>query len=100
MRILIAALSLLVLASCGARVTGEVGKACVDADRRAANSALCQCVQSAANRHLSQRDQVIAATFFETPDLAQEMRARDDRGSEAFWQRYKNFSRTAERSCR
>lgn len=100
MRIKMLALSLTVLSGCGAGVTGEIGKACVASDRRAANPRLCSCIQSAANRHLTARDQELAATFFAEPDIAQEIRARDDRGSEAFWQRYKDFSRTAERSCR
>jgi len=100
MRTLFVILPLLALAACGPGVTGEIGKACIAADRSAANPRLCSCVQAAANRHLNGRDQELAATVFETPDLAQEIRARDDRASEAFWQRYKDFSRTAERSCR
>ena len=100
MRILMLALCVAALASCGPRVTGEIGKACLASDRSAANPRLCNCVQAAANRHLNGRDQELAATFFANPDIAQEIRARDDRASEAFWQRYKDFSETAERSCR
>ena len=100
MRTLMLTLPFVALAGCGSGVTGEIGKACIAADRSAATARLCSCVQAAANRHLNGRDQELAATFFAEPDLAQEIRARDDRASEAFWQRYKDFSRTAERSCR
>ncbi|PIE11846.1 MAG: arginine transporter [Rhodobacterales bacterium] len=98
MRILLLTLSLAVLASCGAR--GTIGKACSGSDRSAANPRLCNCIQSVANRTLSRADQRRAAPFFEDPDKAQEMRARDDAGSEAFWRRYKDFAEAAERSCR
>lgn len=88
---------LIILASCGARVTGEIGKACIAADRRAANPALCSCVQRAADATLTQREQVRAATFFDNPQLAQDTRKASPSGR--FWTRYKNFSSTAKRMC-
>lgn len=91
-------LSLLTLAACGGRVTGEIGKACIAADRKAANPALCSCVQRAADATLTQREQVRAATFFENPQLAQDTRKASPSGR--FWTRYKNFSSTAKRMCR
>lgn len=91
---------LLTLTACGGRVTGEVGKACIAADRRAANSSLCSCVQRAANATLTGSEQVRAATFFEDPQLAQDTRQSDNSSNERFWQRYKKFSATAKRMCR
>ncbi len=100
MRIIGAILVLAVLGSCGSRVTGEIGKACVASDRSAANPRLCSCIQQAANRHLNQRDQELAATFFGDEELANDIKINDSRSADAFWARYRDFTRTAERSCR
>jgi len=89
----------MILAACGG-VRGEIGAACAESDRRGATDRLCSCVQAAANRHLNARDQALAATFFEDPDRAQEIRARTDRASNAFWDRYLAFTSQAKRSCR
>jgi len=90
---------LAVLSACGPRVTGEVGKACIAADRQSASRTLCSCVQNAANATLNGSDQARAATFFENPELAQETR-RSDRGSdERFWDRYQAFTQRARQSC-
>jgi hypothetical protein len=100
MRKLILLGALVTLTACGGgRVSGDVGKACVAADRRAASTRLCSCVQQAANQTLNASDQRRAATFFEEPHLAQETRQSDNSGSERFWQRYKKFSATAKRMC-
>ena len=93
-------LSLIALAACGPRVTGEVGKACVTSDRSAANPRLCNCVQQAANRTLNGADQVRAAAFFANPQLAQDTRQSDNSSSEAFWDRYTAFADYARRLCR
>lgn len=92
-------LILVSLAACGPRVTGEVGKACISSDRDAANRRLCSCVQQAANQTLNGSDQIRAAEFFTTPDLAQQTRQSDNRGDERFWDRYKVFADTARRIC-
>lgn len=94
--------TLMVLTACGGggRVTGDVGKACIAADRQSASPALCSCVQQAANITLGRADQRLAAKFFKEPHLAQETRQSDNRSDEAFWQRYKVFSSTAEQMCR
>lgn len=98
MRVVAAVLIVISLTSCGARVTGEIGKACIAADRSAANSRLCSCVQRAANQTLSGSDQIRAAAFFEDPELAQE--TRQSGGSAGrFWDRYKVFTETARQSC-
>lgn len=101
MRIIAGIMIVTLLASCGAgRVTGEIGKACVASDRRAANPALCSCIQQAANRHLNQRDQELAATFFADAERANDVKINDSRAADAFWKRYRDFTRAAERSCR
>ena len=74
-KITVVALPFLLLAACGG-ARGEIGQACAASDRRAANTALCNCIQAAANQHLNARDQRLAATFFEDADRAQEIRAR------------------------
>lgn len=93
-------ITLMTLAACGGRVTGEIGKACIAADRKAANPALCSCVQRAANATLTASEQVRAAAFFDNPQEAQDTRQSDNSSSERFWKRYKNFSSTAKQMCR
>lgn len=100
MRLTGVTLILIALAACGPRVTGEVGKACISADRSAANPRLCSCVQQAANQTLNGSDQIRAATFFADPQLAQDTRQSDNRSAERFWDRYKVFADTARRLCR
>ncbi len=93
--------ALATVAACGGGgVSGTVGEACIDADRRNASPALCSCVQQVASRTLSGRDQSRAAAFFAEPQLAQDTRQSDRRGDEAFWGRYKIFSEAAKRQCR
>jgi hypothetical protein len=93
-------LSLLaVTAACSAAVNGELAKACVAADRSAANPRLCSCVQNVANQSLSSSDQALAVRFFDDPQLAQDTRQSDNRSSEAFWQRYRAFANSARRQC-
>ena len=100
MRILWIPLTFVLLNACAGGVRGEIGTACMDAGRSAANPALCSCVQRVANATLGPRDQARAAAFFADPQLAQDTRQSDDPGLEAFWDRYKVFSRSAEQSCR
>ncbi|MEL6572175.1 MAG: arginine transporter [Pseudomonadota bacterium] len=93
-------LILIALTACGPRVTGEVGKACINGGRSAANARLCTCVQQAANQTLNGSEQIRAAAFFAEPDLAQATRQSDNGGDERFWDRYKVFADTARRQCR
>jgi hypothetical protein len=93
-------LSLLAMtAACSGGVNGKVAKACVEADRSAASTRLCSCVQQVANQSLSASDQSLAVKFFEDPQLAQDTRQSDNRSSEAFWQRYRAFANSARRQC-
>ncbi len=92
-------LILIALTACGPRVTGEVGKACINGGRSAANAQLCSCVQQAANQTLNGSERIRAAAFFAEPDLAQSTRQSDNRSDERFWDRYKVFADTARRQC-
>ena len=79
--------------------TGPIHRACMQSDRRAANPALCGCVQGAANAILSGSDQRRAVKFFRDPHHAQEVRQSDSATDEAYWLRYKEFVSVAERAC-
>ena len=77
----------------------QIERACMKSDRASGQRALCGCIQDAANLTLTSRDQKLAATFFKNPDRAQEIRQSDRPAHEAFWERYRNFGRTAEHFC-
>lgn len=79
--------------------TGEISQACLEADRRAANPALCSCVQQVANQSLSSSERTRAATFFVDPQLAQDTRRSDRRSDERFWERYRAFTDLASQIC-
>lgn len=92
--------TLVLLAACGGnRVSGDVSKACMASDRRAASPRLCSCVQQAANSTLSGAEQRRAAKFFDDPHDAQETRQSDNASDERFWLRYKRFAATASQMC-
>lgn len=78
---------------------GVIERACLDSERASGNRALCTCIQRAADRTLSGRDQRTAARFFRDPDRAQQMRTSDRRSDKAFWERYVAFGYYAEVSC-
>lgn len=79
-------------------LAGPIDSACMKAGR-AADRALCGCIQQVANSTLSRGDQRKAAAFFKDPHKAQEVRQSSRRSDEAFWLRYKNFAATAEAYC-
>lgn len=93
-------LGVLALTACGPNVSGEVGQACAASDRKAANPRLCGCIQSVANQTLNRSDQALVATFFEDAEKANDIKINDSRSADAFWDRYRVFTRAAERSCR
>lgn len=74
--------------------------ACLKSERGNGQRLLCNCIQDAADKTLSNRDQSKAARFFRDPDAAQKVRRSDRRGDENFWERYEQFGQAAERSCR
>lgn len=77
-----------------------VEKACLKSSRRGVSKALCGCIQEAADLTLTRKDQKIAASFFQDPHRAQEIRQSDDDYHESFWKKYKSFGATAETYCR
>ncbi len=98
------------VASCGARgsnrsvtvhafAKGPVYSACMAADRKAASSSTCGCVQAVANQKLSASDQSKAVAFFRDPHKSQEVRQSDNPFNEAFWKRYKAFGASASSTC-
>ncbi len=102
MRYLLIAGALASLAACGGGgrgATGDISRACLEADRRAASPALCSCVQQVANQSLSGGDQSRAAAFFADPQLAQDTRQSDRGSDERFWTRYRAFTDLASEIC-
>lgn len=77
----------------------NIERACMRADRKAATRSLCGCVQDVADLVLSKSDQKLAASFFKTPQKAQDTRQSDSRSRERFWKRYKEFGKTAKEFC-
>ena len=86
--------------SAGAAQAGLIERACLESKRQAATSALCGCIQDAADLTLTGSDQRLAARFFRDPHQAQEVRQSDRSRDEAFWQRYRAFGSAAETFCK
>lgn len=92
--------ALIAAGSCGPRVNGAIAQACVDAGRSSSSPELCSCVGSVASQTLSRSDQARVVTFFEEPERANDIKIDDSTSADAFWERYRRFTDTAERSCR
>lgn len=78
---------------------GPIDNACMRGGRTS-NARLCGCIQRAADLTLSRSDQRRAARFFKKPHEAQRVRASKRASDNAFWDRYRNFTDTAEAYCR
>ncbi|TCK99317.1 hypothetical protein BXY66_3819 [Shimia isoporae] len=76
-----------------------ISRACMKSERTGATRSMCRCIQKVANSSLSRSDQKLAASFFEDPHKAQEIRQSDNRSHEKFWLRYKDFGTTVTASC-
>jgi hypothetical protein len=76
-----------------------IRKACQTSDRGFSQPRLCRCIQGAADRTLSSRDQRRAARFFRDREEAERARRSDSRRDEAFWDRYEQFGEIARKSC-
>jgi hypothetical protein len=76
-----------------------IKRACIDSGRTGANYALCGCIQGVANQTLSRAEQRKAASFFENPHRAQEVRQSDRNADERFWTRYRQFGSVAQNAC-
>lgn len=79
--------------------SGPISRACLSSDRKARSRQLCGCIQAAADRTLSNSDQKLAASFYNNPQKAQDIRQSDRSAHEVFWKKYRNFSETAEAIC-
>ena len=95
----IIAAALLVGIAGGTAQAGMIERACLKSDRQAASRTLCGCIQQVADATLDRRDQRMAASFFDDPHRAQEVRQSDRRRDEVFWQKYRRFGSTAESYC-
>lgn len=80
-------------------MAAPIEHACNTSDRKAANRALCNCIQQAADMTLSKGDQRRAVTFFKDPDKAHKVWMSKSNGDDAFWERYKAFGSQAEALC-
>lgn len=78
---------------------GTIERACLSSGRRAANGAVCGCIQNVANKTLSWSDQRKAAKLFTEPHRAQELRQSDRSSDEKFWDRYRAFGSVAQNAC-
>ncbi len=90
-------LALTVMAS--AAGAGPIETACNRSDRKAANTAVCSCIQQVADSTLRAADQRRAAKFFNNPDKAHKVWMSKSNGDDAFWDRYKNFGQMAQAYC-
>ena len=105
MRAFLILTSVLALAACGNRAgstrgaTGDISRACLAADRSAASVQLCSCVQSVANQTLSARDRARVVTFFENPEIANDVKISDTWANDAFWDRYRAFISASRQAC-
>jgi hypothetical protein len=76
-----------------------IERACLQSGRSAANTALCSCVGSAAERTLTNRQMRDGARFFRDPQRAQDVRQSSRRNDEELWRAWRNFGQTAEAMC-
>lgn len=111
-RVVIAALVLVLVASCGSRSdrmrstttravagSGPILTACLQSGRQAATRESCGCVQAVANTSLSASDQKLGASFFSNPHRAQEIRQSSNASHSAFWERWSDFGEQAGKLC-
>ena len=96
----LAVIGVFVIFVSGTAQANTIQNACMGSERAGGDRALCDCIQGAADRTLTQRDQRLAATFFGDPGRAQEIRQSSRRHHEAFWERYRKFGTAAETFCR
>lgn len=112
MRVIVVMTCILTLAACGNRfessgnntgstrgASGPISSACLAADRSAASTRLCNCVQGVANAELSSSDRSRVARFFGDPEFAHSIRISDTTANDAFWRRYQAFVTRARNTC-
>jgi len=79
--------------------SGPISRACMASGRKDRSPQLCGCIQAAADFSLSNRDQSLAASFYDDPHKAQEIRQSDRASDERFWRKYREYGETAEALC-
>ena len=79
--------------------SGPISRACLSSDRKARSTERCGCIQAIANESLGASDQRLAASFYDDPHRAQEVRQSDNSGHERFWQSYKAYAESAAAVC-
>lgn len=88
----------LILAASAAQA-GPIEAACNASNRAKGDTALCACIQQAADRTLHRSEQRRAAKFFEDPHQAQEVRMSKSAADNEFWARYRGFADMAQAFC-
>jgi hypothetical protein len=83
----------------GMALAGPIGSACAASERARGQTALCNCIQVAADATLTRAEQRQAARFFRDPHRAQEVRASTTDEDNRFWSRYVAFGQLAEAKC-
>ncbi len=83
----------------GAAEAGPVARACMAADRSAANRSLCTCIEKVARPMFSRSEMKRIASLFKNPDLSQKLRASTRAADERFWEKYQIWSQRAGAQC-
>jgi hypothetical protein len=94
-----AALTGLILVAPQSAFAGPIENACLQSDRPQATAALCRCIDSVAQSTLTRSEQRRAASFFDDPDRAQQVRMSKSARDNEFWGRYRAFGASAEQYC-
>jgi len=87
------------LAAQPAEARGTIETACLKADRPAATTELCGCLQVVADAVLSPGEQRFGAKLFADPDLSQATKVSNRRSDELFWEKWELFSEGAVKYC-
>ncbi len=98
-KLLATAVALVLPLMAGTAHAGAIETACNRSDRDVANRALCNCIGQVAGFTLTSSDERRVAAFFKDPDKAQKTKMSTTRADDAFWDRYKAFSETAQAYC-
>ncbi len=78
---------------------GPIAEACLSSGRQSATAQRCGCVQSVANRTLSEDAQIRGAILFEDPDAVQHLRRSNAASDERFWEAWQVYGERAAKLC-
>ncbi len=82
-----------------AAAAGPVARACMAADREAANRALCSCIEQVARPIFTRSELRRIVKFFKNPELTQKLRSSDRAADERFWDKYQAWGEMAQAQC-